>query len=146
MQVLVPLWVRFGAIACKRCNNWYEEVPERKFTLESCVQVLRPIAERMEAMGPEDKQSLKLDDNALTAVQTRHVTTIYGEQGATVMDLLRKNPCVAVPVIMLRLEQKGHEWNKVRLSERHSQKTYFWSAPGRRCLNIITRAYHTVPR
>lgn len=36
-------------------------------------------------------------------------------QGAQLIELLRKNPAVAIPVIIIRLEQKEAEWLKVGL-------------------------------
>ncbi len=40
---------------------------------------------------------------------------IYGEaSGPQVCDLLRKNPAVAAPVVLARLEQKDEEWREVR--------------------------------
>lgn len=44
----------------------------------------------------------------------RAIERIYGEQsGPQVCDLLRKNPAVAVPIILPRLEQKDAEWMEV---------------------------------
>lgn len=37
-------------------------------------------------------------------------------QGAQLIELLRKNPAVAIPVVIIRLEQKEAEWLKVRPS------------------------------
>lgn len=34
-------------------------------------------------------------------------------QGAQLIELLKKNPAVAIPVIIIRLEQKEAEWLKV---------------------------------
>ena len=33
-----------------------------------------------------------------------------GERGAEIVDLLRQNPGVAVPVVLSRLDQKDEEW------------------------------------
>jgi paired amphipathic helix protein Sin3a len=37
------------------------------------------------------------------------------QQGPNVADLLRKNPTVAIPVVLARLEQKDKEWRQNRL-------------------------------
>jgi paired amphipathic helix protein Sin3a len=37
------------------------------------------------------------------------------QQGPNVVDLLRKNPTVAIPVVLARLEQKDKEWRQNRL-------------------------------
>jgi paired amphipathic helix protein Sin3a len=38
---------------------------------------------------------------------------VAGPQGAQLIELLRKNPAVAIPVVIIRLEQKEAEWLKV---------------------------------
>ena len=44
----------------------------------------------------------------------RAIERIYGDQsGPQICDLLRKNPPVAIPVILTRLEQKDVEWREV---------------------------------
>jgi hypothetical protein len=53
------------------------------------------------------------------------IERIYGDQtGPQICDLLRKNPPVAIPVIVARLEQKDAEWREVRAGD--------WAAPRRR--------------
>lgn len=37
-----------------------------------------------------------------------------GEQGPQIVDLLKKNPGVAIPVVLSRLQQKDSEWRKVK--------------------------------
>lgn len=39
---------------------------------------------------------------------------LAGEQGAQIVDLLKKNPGVAIPVVLSRLQQKDGEWRKVK--------------------------------
>lgn len=43
-------------------------------------------------------------------VHSAHIARLYGEQGSSIIDLLRKNPAVAVPVIVHRLRSKDAEW------------------------------------
>lgn len=49
----------------------------------------------------------------LSPVQLAAITRIYGEHGAEILELLRKNPCKTVPVILTRLRQKDVEWRVV---------------------------------
>lgn len=49
----------------------------------------------------------------LSPVQLAAITRIYGEHGAEILELLRKNPCKTVPVILARLRQKDVEWRVV---------------------------------
>lgn len=56
--------------------------------------------------SPEEKAQFKLPEGSLLAIHFRAIERIYGDQGPTIADLLRKNPTVAVPVILVRLAQK----------------------------------------
>ena len=40
------------------------------------------------------------------------VARVYGDAGDRVLELLRKNPAGAIPVILARLKQKAVEWGK----------------------------------
>jgi paired amphipathic helix protein Sin3a len=44
------------------------------------------------------------------------------QQGPQIVELLKKNPTVAIPVIILRLEQKEAEWLRVRAAECRMQQ------------------------
>ncbi len=76
------------------------------------VQVLRPIAERLAGMPADEKQRFTWDDvrPSLNAVHLGHISRLYGESGPQLLELLTKNPAVAVPVILTRLQAKEQEW------------------------------------
>lgn len=48
------------------------------------------------------------------ALNLRCVERLYGDHGLDVMDILRKNPAHALPVILTRLKQKQEEWTRCR--------------------------------
>ena len=50
----------------------------------------------------------------LTAFNLRCIKQLYGDHGLDVMDVLRKNASVALPVILTRLKQKQEEWSRCR--------------------------------
>ncbi|GFP95198.1 paired amphipathic helix protein sin3-like 2 [Phtheirospermum japonicum] len=49
-----------------------------------------------------------------TALSLRCIERLYGDHGLDVVDILRKNPSMALPVILTRLKQKQEEWTKCR--------------------------------
>jgi len=54
-------------------------------------------------------------DKTILGVHHRNsITRIYGDAGEEMLDLIVKNPTVAVPLIVERLRQKDTEWRKVR--------------------------------
>lgn len=54
------------------------------------------------------------DRNILGVVHRNCITRIYGDAGQEMLDLIMKNPAVAVPVVVKRLRQKDKEWRAVR--------------------------------
>ncbi len=62
------------------------------------------------------RYQFKMDRRVLSPVQLAAITRIYGDHGAEILELLRKNPCKTVPVILDRLRQKDIEWRVVRCS------------------------------
>lgn len=56
----------------------------------------------------------RLDRRTLGALHLSTVSRLYGEHGAEVLELLRKNPAVAIPVVLKRLRQKERVWSAAR--------------------------------
>ena len=54
------------------------------------------------------------DKTILTVVHRNSITRIYGDSGQEMLDLIVKNPTVAIPVVVERLRQKDREWRAVR--------------------------------
>ena len=48
----------------------------------------------------------------LIALNMRCIERVYGDHGLDVVDVLRKNADVALPVILTRLKQKQEEWSR----------------------------------
>lgn len=48
------------------------------------------------------------------ALNLRCIERLYGDHGLDVMDVLRKNASLALPVILTRLKQKQEEWARCR--------------------------------
>lgn len=74
-------------------------------------QIFRPLVEKLAVMSPDDKANFRMEDvPGIYPIHYAHIQRLYADQGITMVDLLKKNPAVAVPVILLRLEQKAEEW------------------------------------
>lgn len=50
----------------------------------------------------------------VVALNRRCIERLYGDHGLDVMDVLRKNASLALPVILTRLKQKQEEWARCR--------------------------------
>eukprot|EP00752_Nemacystus_decipiens_P012829 g11361.t1 len=56
----------------------------------------------------------RLDRRTLGPLHLSTVSRLYGDHGPEVVDLLRKNPAMAIPVVLKRLRQKEEEWCAAR--------------------------------
>lgn len=95
---------------------------------------LEPIAEEIAQLAEnelvEDGASLKpapgesgmggkryqytFDPSILGVIHRNSIARIYGDSGQEMLDLIVKNPTVAIPVVVQRLRQKDQEWKIVR--------------------------------
>ena len=89
----------------------------------STIRALEPIAKSIEELNASNgtassnntssgKYQFRLDKRALTVMHLKAVARVYGDAGDRVLELLRKNPAGAIPVILARLKQKAVEWGK----------------------------------
>ncbi len=83
-------------------------------TNASALHALRPIAERIQSLSAEDKSNFRLEEGMLTPLHFKSIEALYGDSGPVLVDLLRKNPGIAIPIVMSRMEHKDAEWRKVK--------------------------------
>jgi len=107
-------------------KNQYEEALFRaeddRYELDMCIEpgegavrVLTPLLAEIEALDPDARAAWRPPAGRVHGTHVRAVARIYGEAGPQVADLLRKNPAVAIPVVLPRLAQKDEEWREVKV-------------------------------
>ncbi|KAH9739826.1 Paired amphipathic helix protein Sin3-like 2 [Citrus sinensis] len=105
-------------------RNQYEEslfrCEDDRFELDMLLESVSSTAKRAEELLNsinENKITLEtpfhLKDH-FSALNLRCIERLYGDHGLDVMDILRKNPAIALPVMLTRLKQKQEEWTKCR--------------------------------
>lgn len=90
---------------------------ELDMLIESTAATTKSVKELLEKMQNniiKRDGRIQMEDH-LTAINLRCIERIYGDHGLDVLDLLRKEPAVAVPVILTRLQQKQDEWSRCRV-------------------------------
>jgi len=109
-------------------KNQYEEnlfkCEDERFELDmviennaSAIRVLEPLEEKIEKMTPKEALAYKLP-KSLDILHIRAIARMYGDHGYQIIDLLNKNPTVAIPIVLARMRQKDEEWRRVRVSMR----------------------------
>ncbi|KAI3452783.1 hypothetical protein Pfo_009446 [Paulownia fortunei] len=105
-------------------KNQYEEslfrCEDDRFELDMLLESVNATSERVEelldstnAYTNKTDSSFHIEDH-LTALNLRCIERLYGEHGLDVMEVLRKNALLALPVILTRLKQKQEEWARCR--------------------------------
>ncbi|CAH2066493.1 unnamed protein product, partial [Thlaspi arvense] len=121
-------------------KNQYEEslfrCEDDRFELDMLLESVNSATNRVEELLAKiNSNELKTDtpiciDDHLTALNIRCIERLYGDHGLDVIDLLKKNAYLALPVILTRLKQKQEEWARCR-----SDFNKVWA-------DIYTKNYH----
>ncbi|XWS40811.1 hypothetical protein CRYUN_Cryun17cG0027500 [Craigia yunnanensis] len=106
-------------------RNQYEEslfrCEDDRFELDMLLESVSSTAKRAEdLLNSINENKINMDspvrvEDHFTVLNLRCIERLYGDHGLDVMDILRKNPALALPVILTRLKQKQEEWTKCRL-------------------------------
>lgn len=130
--VLNDVWVSVptgsedgGSFKASR-KNQYEEVlfkcEDDRYELDmlihqnlSAIQSLQMVMEEIHKLSDAEVPRYRLPDACITTLNARSIERVYGEKsGKDIIEGLRNNPIVAVPVVLRRLHQKDFEWRKAR--------------------------------
>lgn len=105
-------------------KNQYEEslfrCEDDRFELDMLLESVNATTRRVEELLnkindntiPSDSH-IRIEEH-FTALNLRCIERLYGDHGLDVMDVLRKNAPLALPVILTRLKQKQEEWARCR--------------------------------
>ncbi|XP_022774459.1 paired amphipathic helix protein Sin3-like 2 [Durio zibethinus] len=106
-------------------RNQYEEslfrCEDDRFELDMLLESVSSTAKRAEdLLNSINENKINMDslvcvEDHFTVLNLRCIERLYGDHGLDVMEILRKNPALALPVILTRLKQKQEEWTKCRL-------------------------------
>ncbi|KAK8655383.1 hypothetical protein V6N13_107963 [Hibiscus sabdariffa] len=105
-------------------KNQYEEslfrCEDDRFELDMLLESVNATTKRVEELLEKiNSNIIKIDspiriEEHLSALNLRCIERLYGDHGLDVMDVLRKNAHLALPVILTRLKQKQEEWDRCR--------------------------------
>ncbi|XP_042049041.1 paired amphipathic helix protein Sin3-like 5 isoform X2 [Salvia splendens] len=121
-------------------KNQYEEILSRceddrfefDMLLDSVNATAKHVEELLDSMTAHTNkmESSVCIENRLSAIHLRCIERLYGDHGLDVMDVLKKNAPLALPVILTRLKQKQEEWARC-----HADFNKVWA-------EICSKNYH----
>merc|ERR1712088_633255 len=86
-------------------------------TNKDTIKVLECVNKKMSRMPPEEAARYRLDDclgGSSPTIHQRAIRRIYGDKSADIIEGLKRNPVVAVPLVLRRLRAKDEEWREVQ--------------------------------
>ncbi|XP_022999276.1 paired amphipathic helix protein Sin3-like 3 isoform X1 [Cucurbita maxima] len=102
-------------------KNQYEEslfrCEDDRFELDMLLESVNVTSKRVEDLLEKINLSdnpVHIEDHLTAALNLRCIERLYGDHGLDVMDVLRKNAPLSLPVILTRLKQKQEEWARCR--------------------------------
>ncbi|XP_043644839.1 uncharacterized protein LOC122614338 isoform X2 [Drosophila teissieri] len=129
--VSFPTWASEDSTFVTSRKTQFEETiyrtEDERFELDlvievnsATIRVLENVQKKMSRMSTEELSKFHLDDHLGGTSQTIHqraIHRIYGDKSGEIIQGMKKNPFVAVPIVLKRLKVKEEEW-------REAQKTF----------------------
>lgn len=100
-----------------RCEDERFELDVVIETNSATIRVLDGVQKKMSKMTSDELSRFKLDDYLGGTSQTIHqraLRRIYADKAPDIIEGLKKNPSVAVPVVLRRLKSKEEEWREAQ--------------------------------
>ena len=104
-----------------KCEDDRFEIDMLIDTNMSTIRMLEPLNEEIQHIrqmeekdGGQPRFNFQLEKRHLSTIHLNCITRLYGDCATEILELLRKNPVGAIPVILKRLKQKDLEWRKAR--------------------------------
>ncbi|XP_023245695.1 paired amphipathic helix protein Sin3a isoform X2 [Copidosoma floridanum] len=125
--VSFPTWSEDSTFVTSRKTQFEEIIyrcEDERFELDGVIEtnaatirVLEGVHKKLNRMSSEELQKFKLDDclggNSPT-IHQRALRRIYGDKAADIIEGLKKNPAVAVSIVLRRLKCKEEEWREAQ--------------------------------
>ncbi|XP_064471314.1 paired amphipathic helix protein Sin3a-like [Ornithodoros turicata] len=127
--VSFPSWSEDSTFVSSRKTQYEEYIyrcEDERFELDvvvetnlATIRVLEAVQKKMQRMSAEERQRFRLDDTlggSSSVIQQRAIRRIYGDKSPDIIEGLKKNPVVAVPLVLRRLKAKEEEWREAQKS------------------------------
>ncbi|KAI8441255.1 hypothetical protein MSG28_014896 [Choristoneura fumiferana] len=125
--VSFPTWSEDSTFVTSRKTQYEEYIyrcEDERFELDvvietnaSTIRVLEGVQKKLSRMTADDAAKYRLDDclgGHSATIHQRALRRIYGEKAVDIIAGLKKNPVVAVPVVLRRLKAKEEEWREAQ--------------------------------
>lgn len=115
--VSVPTWSENSSFEGPRKNQYEEYIYVAIETNASTIRVVEGVAKKLSRMNPDEVSRYRLNDclgGSSPVLHQRALKRIYGDKAPDIIEGLKRNPGVAVPVVLKRLKLKEEEWREAQ--------------------------------
>lgn len=121
--VSFPSWSEDSTFVSSRKTQFEEYIyrcEDERFELDIVIEsnlltirVLEAVKRKIDKMSTDERNRFKLDDTlggTSCVIHQRVIRRIYGDKSPEIIEGLKKNPVIAVPLVLRRLKAKDEEW------------------------------------
>uniref|UniRef100_A0A8C3VDG8 Paired amphipathic helix protein Sin3a n=1 Tax=Catharus ustulatus TaxID=91951 RepID=A0A8C3VDG8_CATUS len=125
--VSFPSWSEDSTFVSSKKTQYEEHIyrcEDERFELDvvletnlATIRVLEAIQKKLSRLSAEEQAKFRLDNTlggSSEVIHRKALQRIYADKAADIIDGLRKNPSVAVPIVLKRLKMKEEEWREAQ--------------------------------
>ncbi|XP_029430673.1 paired amphipathic helix protein Sin3a [Rhinatrema bivittatum] len=125
--VSFPSWSEDSTFVSSKKTQYEEHIyrcEDERFELDvvletnlATIRVLETIQKKLSRLSAEEQAKFRLDNTlggTSEVIHRKALQRIYADKAADIIDGLKKNPSVAVPIVLKRLKMKEEEWREAQ--------------------------------
>ncbi|KAM4619084.1 SIN3 transcription regulator family member Aa isoform 3-T5 [Polymixia lowei] len=125
--VSFPSWSEDSTFVSSKKTQYEEHIyrcEDERFELDvvletnlATIRVLEAVQRKLSRMSAEEQAKFRLDNTlggSSEVVHRKAIQRIYGDKAPDIIDGLKKNPAVSVPIVLKRLKIKEEEWREAQ--------------------------------
>ncbi|KAM8890972.1 SIN3 transcription regulator family member Aa isoform 1-T1 [Spinachia spinachia] len=125
--VSFPSWSEDSTFVSSKKTQYEEHIyrcEDERFELDvvletnlATIRLLETVQRKLSRMSAEDQAKFRLDNTlggSSEVVHRKAIQRIYGDKAPDILDGLKKNPAVSVPIVLKRLKTKEEEWREAQ--------------------------------
>ncbi|KAL4622772.1 paired amphipathic helix protein Sin3a-like isoform X1 [Arapaima gigas] len=125
--VSFPSWSEDSTFVTSKKTQYEEHIyrcEDERFELDvvletnlATIRVLEAVQKRLSRMSAEEQARFRLDSSlggSSEVIHRKAIHRIYGDKAPDIIDGLKKNPAVSVPIVLKRLKMKEEEWREAQ--------------------------------
>ncbi|XP_030042664.1 paired amphipathic helix protein Sin3a [Microcaecilia unicolor] len=125
--VSFPSWSEDSTFVSSKKTQYEEHIyrcEDERFELDvvletnlATIRVLETIQKKLSRLSAEEQAKFRLDNTlggTSEVIHRKALQRIYADKAADIIDGLKKNPSIAVPIVLKRLKMKEEEWREAQ--------------------------------